>query len=190
MSCFLVQVFSCIRILHQIEHSPIRRKKLADTWPKLRDVIGRDWSHSASSAYVACPRIAQRLDLSAGHSCITSLIRDFTSVWNIFRKSKHEIWICYITAYTLQRQMIKYYMWLKRPLSACRAYVIRIIAVIFNATCTIVHRTSLRRTCQETYVEASEKRNVDEREGSVNPVASICTAESKHLPGSNFISCS
>jgi len=35
-----VQVLYCTRILHQIEQSSIRHKKLADTWPKLRDVIG------------------------------------------------------------------------------------------------------------------------------------------------------
>jgi len=40
VSCFLVQVFSSIRILHQIEQSSIRSEKLADTWPELRDVIG------------------------------------------------------------------------------------------------------------------------------------------------------
>ena len=41
VSFFLVQVFSCTRTLHQIEQSSIWREKLADTWPKLRDVIGR-----------------------------------------------------------------------------------------------------------------------------------------------------
>jgi len=40
VSCFLVQVFSCTRILHPMEQSCIRCKKLANTWPKLRDVIG------------------------------------------------------------------------------------------------------------------------------------------------------
>jgi len=41
VSCFLVQVISCTRILHQIEQSSIRCKELANTWSKLSDVIGR-----------------------------------------------------------------------------------------------------------------------------------------------------
>jgi len=40
-SCFLILVFYCTRILHQMEQSSVWCKKLADTWPKLRDVIGR-----------------------------------------------------------------------------------------------------------------------------------------------------
>jgi len=40
VSCFLVQVFSCTSIVHPTEHNSIQCKKLADTWPKLRDVIG------------------------------------------------------------------------------------------------------------------------------------------------------
>ena len=39
VSCFLVQVFSCTRILHQ--KSSVWCKKLGDAWPKLTDVIGR-----------------------------------------------------------------------------------------------------------------------------------------------------
>jgi len=34
-SASLYKLFSCRRIWHQMEQSSIRRKKLADTWPKL-----------------------------------------------------------------------------------------------------------------------------------------------------------
>jgi len=34
-------VFSCTRILHQIKQNSIGRKKLSDTWPKLRDMTGQ-----------------------------------------------------------------------------------------------------------------------------------------------------
>jgi len=84
VSCFLVQVFFLYtRILHKIEESSIRRKKLADTWPNLRDVIGRlddllfCYLRCLPLLFIICKFLVQELawKFDAQHNSTTALHR-------------------------------------------------------------------------------------------------------------------
>jgi len=88
LSWFLVHklhVFSCTRILHQIEQSCNLRKKLADMWPKLRDVIAlfvvafyHLWFSCKRNLHqnlmqVSCTRNLRKFPVQDSWLCVTSI---------------------------------------------------------------------------------------------------------------------